>query len=276
MESKIEKLLIGEALKTEELKGEKFSKFWGLPILSSDAISSVAYAAEEILIAFIFVLGIRSYQNLLYVSLCIVFLLFLIVFSYRQTIDNYPLGGGSYIVSKDNLGTIPSLTAASALSIDYILTVAVSVSAGTAAIYSAFPSLYQYKVIIAIFLVLLLTLGNLRGIKDSAKLFGLPAYFFIAIIGSMIVTGIVKHAMGIPPAPGQEIPPQIENISFFLFLKAFASGCSALTGIEAVSDGIPNFQEPSQKNAKTVLMLLGGIVLFIFGGISYLANIYHP
>jgi len=276
MESKIEKLLIGEALKTEELKGEKFSIFWGLPILSSDAISSVAYAGEEILIIFMGILGMASYKYMLYVAMCIVLLLFLIVFSYRQTIDNYPLGGGSYIVSKDNLGTIPSLTAASALSIDYILTVAVSVSAGTAAITSAFGALYKYRVIVAVIIVLLLTIGNLRGIKDSAKLFGLPAYFFIAIIGSMIITGIVKHALGISLVSNAPVPNQLEDISILLFLRAFAAGCSALTGIEAVSDGIPNFKEPSQKNAKKVLMLLGGIVLFIFGGICYLANISQP
>ncbi len=276
MESKLEKLLIGEPLKTEDLKGEKFSVFWGLPILSSDAISSVAYAGEEILWVLVPFLGMAAYKNMLHVSLCIVLLLFLLVFSYRQTIDNYPNGGGSYIVSKDNLGTVPSLTAAASLSIDYVLTVAVSVSAGTAAITSAYEPLLKHKVIIAVFIVVLLTLGNLRGIKDASKLFGIPAYLFILIIGSMIITGIVKHAMGISPAsPAPVVPPQVKDLTVFMFLKAFSGGCTALTGVEAVSDGIPNFKEPSQKNAKKVLMLLAGIVLFIFGGISYLATIYH-
>lgn len=275
MESKIEKLLIGEPLKTEELKGEKFSVFWGLPILSSDAISSVAYAGDEILYVLVFTIGMAAYKNMLYVVMCIVFLLFLLVFSYRQTIDNYPQGGGSYIVSKDNLGTLPSLTAAASLSIDYVLTVAVSVSAGTAAITSAFPSLLEFTVPIAIIIVFILTIGNLRGIKDSSRLFGIPAYMFILIMGSLIVTGIVKHALGMVPSHIPVVPPATEGLSVFLFLKAFSGGCTALTGIEAVSDGIPNFKEPSQKNAKKVLMLLATIVLFIFGGISYLSTIYH-
>lgn len=282
MQSKIEKMLIGEPLKTEELSHEKFNVFWGLPILSSDAISSVAYAGEAILIALIPILGGASYKYMVYVSLIIVLLLFMLVFSYRQTIDSYPNGGGSYIVAKDNLGTIPGLTAGAALSIDYVLTVAVSISSGTAAITSAFPSLFPYRVIICLVLILFMTIGNLRGLKDSSKMFGIPTYLFILTIAVMIITGIVKNALGIPPStdkiPGMTavLNQQMGTVSIVLLLKAFASGCTALTGVEAVSNGIPNFKAPSQKHAKTVLMLLGGVVLFMFGGISFLAKMYLP
>lgn len=276
MFAKLRKLLIGETLSSDQLSHEKFSVFWGLPILSSDAISSVAYAGEEILWVLIGVVGLMSYQYMVYAALCIVLLLFLLVFSYRQTIDNYPQGGGSYIVAKDNLGTIPSLTAASALSIDYILTVAVSTSAGTAAITSAIPSLLKYKVLITLIIILLLTIGNLRGIKDSSKLFGIPAYLFIVSIAVMILTGIVRYyVFGYHPQPIIPIPQAVGDITFFLFIRAFASGCTALTGVEAVSDGIPNFKNPAQKNAKIVLGLLAGVVLFIFGGLSYLSTLYH-
>lgn len=273
---KLGKLLFGKSLKTEDLKNQKFNIFWGLPILSSDAISSVAYAGEEILWVLVPILGLMSYKYMFYAAICIVFLMFLLFFSYRQTIDSYPNGGGSYIVAKDNLGVIPGLTAGAALSIDYILTVAVSTSAGTAAITSAVPSLLKYKVLITASLIILMTVGNLRGIRESSRIFGIPTYLFIISVGIMIVTGIVKiYVLGYNPHPIYKIPEATGDIGIFLFLKAFASGCTALTGIEAVSNGIPNFREPSQKNAKIVLGLLATVVLLIFGGLSYLSTLYH-
>lgn len=278
MFSKLRRLLIGETLTSDQLSHEKFNVLWGLPILSSDAISSVAYAGEEILWVLIPVLGMMSYKYMFYAALCIVFLLFLLVFSYRQTIDNYPHGGGSYIVSKDNLGTIPSLTAAASLSIDYILTVAVSTSAGTAAITSAIPELLPYRVLITVLIIVLLSIGNLRGIKDSSRMFGVPTYLFILTVGIMIVTGILRYYLfGYRPSPIVPIQAKqtMGNITALLFLRAFASGCTALTGVEAVSDGIPNFKAPAQKHAKIVLGLLAGTVLFIFGGLSYLSTLYH-
>ncbi|MBU3092410.1 APC family permease [Clostridium sp. CF011] len=277
MFSKLRELLIGKTLKTEELEGEKLNVFWGLPILSSDAVSSVAYAGEEILIVLISVIGIIAYRYMFYAALCIVVLLFILVFSYRQTIDSYPCGGGSYIVAKDNLGTIPGLTAGAALSIDYVLTVAVSICAGTAAITSAMPSLLPLKVAIALAMLFFITIGNLRGVKESSKLFGVPTYLFIVSCVVLIVTGIVKHYIfGYSPAPMYSVPQAAGDITLFLFLKAFASGCTALSGVEAVSNGIPNFKAPSQKNAKAVLSLLAFLVLFIFGGLSFLAIIYRP
>ncbi|MBU3099929.1 MULTISPECIES: APC family permease [Clostridium] len=276
MFSKIREILIGKTLKTEELEGEKLNVLWGLPILSSDAVSSVAYAGEEILIVLIGVMGSMAYRYMFYAALCIVLLLLILVFSYMQTIDSYPSGGGSYIVAKDNLGVTPGLTAGAALTVGYVLTVAVSISAGTAAITSAMPFLYKYKVAIALIMLLIITIGNLRGTKESSKLFGVPTYIFIGSCVVLIVTGLVRHyVFGYSPQPLFSMPRQVGDITLFLFLRAFASGCSGLTGVEAVSNGIPNFQEPSQKNAKTVLVLLGGLVFFIFVGLSFLATIYH-
>lgn len=276
MFSKMRRLLIGETLPTKNLKSEKFNIFWGLPVLSSDAISSVAYAGEEILWVLVPAIGLLSYKYMFYAALCIVTLLFILVFSYRQTIDNYPCGGGSYIVAKDNLGTVPGLIAGASLSIDYVLTVAVSITAGTAAITSAFPALYKYKVIITLAIIIFMTIGNLRGIRDSSKLFGIPTYLFIISIAIMIVSGLFKfYILGYTPVPIKNVPNYTGEVGLFLFLRAFASGCTALTGVEAVSNGIPNFREPAQKNAKAVLALLALVVLFIFGGISYLATIYH-
>ena len=277
MFSKLRELLIGKTLKTEELEGEKLNVFWGLPILSSDAVSSVAYAGEEILIVLIGVIGFMAYKYMFYAALCIVVLLCILVFSYRQTIDSYPSGGGSYIVAKDNLGTIPGLTAGASLTIDYILTVAVSICAGTAALTSAVPSLLQHKVAIALIMLVMITIGNLRGVKESSKLFGVPTYLFISSCVILIVTGIVRHFIfGYSPAPLYPLPQAIGDITLFLFLRAFASGCTALSGVEAVSNGIPNFKEPSQKTAKSVLGLLAFLVFFIFGGLSFLSTIYHP
>jgi amino acid transporter len=205
-----------------------------------------------------------------------VFLLFLLIFSYRQTIDAYPNGGGSYIVAKDNLGTIPGLIAGVSLSIGYVVTVAVSTCAGTAAIASAFPAVLHYKAIITILFIILMTIGNLRGVKESSRIFGVPTYLFIICILMTIIIGIAKVKLwGFTPIEELPIPQATGDITLFLFLRAFASGCTALTGIEAVSNGIPSFVEPSQKHAKIVLELLGLLVLLIFGGLSYLTTMYH-
>ena len=273
---KVSRLLLGRALRNDQLAEEKFTTFWGLPILSSDPISSVAYASEEILYVLIPVIGLLAYTQMFHIALAIVALLFILVFSYRQTIDAYPCGGGSYIVAHDNLGEIPGLTAAATLSIDYILTVAVSVAAGTAAITSAIPELLVHRVPIALFFILILTMGNLRGIKDSSRMFGLPTYAFIISMLIMIVYGIYKvHVGGFIPQTVPQMPVVAGEITFFLILRAFAAGCTALTGVEAVSNAIPNFKQPCQTKAKSVLAWLSLIVLVIFGGTSYLATLYH-
>lgn len=276
---KIKRKVIGEPLKSSQIKHEKFSIFRGLPILSSDAISSVAYACEEILIVLIPVMGILSYKYLIYVTAAIIALLCILIFSYRQTIDSYPKGGGSYIVSRENLGVTPSLLAGASLTTDYILTVAVSSTAGVAAITSAFPALLEFRVPLTLLIITIMTIGNLRGVRESAKLFSVPTYFFLFITLLMIAVGIGKYLIyGYSPVETAQIV-QMENtigdMTLFLFLRAFAAGCTALTGIEAVSDGVANFKAPATKNAKRVLSLLFLIVVVIFGGVSYLSTIYH-
>ena len=277
MRKKLKSLLIGHAIKSADSESEKYNVLWGLPILSSDALSSVAYASEEILIVLLPVLGAASYGPMMGIAGAIVCLLFILVLSYRQTIDCYPLGGGSYSVASDNLGRIPGLIAAASLSIDYILTVAVSGTAGTAAITSAFPELLPYQVQITLLLIFFVMLGNLRGIRESSHLFGIPTYLFIAAVFSMIIAGFVRVFVfrQVPQINTAAVKTQAETVSVFLVLHAFSSGCTALTGVEAVSNGVPNFREPSRKHAKTVLGLLAVLVLIIFGGVSELASLYH-
>lgn len=277
MLKKLKSFLIGNALKSSDSENEKFNVLWGLPILSSDAISSVTYACEEILIVLLPALGAASYGPLMGIAVAIGTLLLILVLSYRQTIDCYPSGGGSYSVASDNLGRIPGLVAAASLSVDYILTVAVSATAGTAAITSAFPQLLPYHVGIAIFLIAFLTLGNLRGIRESSKLFGVPTYLFIFAILSMIVTGFIKAFVfhDIPPAGAPAVVQQTKDISIFLILHAFSSGCTALTGVEAVSNGVASFKHPARKHAKQVLDRLAVVVFAVFIGVCGLASVYH-
>lgn len=272
----LKKFLIGKPLKNEDLGDEKLNIFWGLPILASDAISSVAYAGEEILIVLIAVCGILSYKYMFLTALAIGILLLLLVFSYRQTIDCYPSGGGAYIVAKDNLGITPGLFAGASLVIDYILTVAVSASAGTAALISMLPILIDFRVEITVAIIIIMTIGNLRGVKESSRMFGIPTYLFLISMFAMIIVGTIKVAVfHIVPVATVAIPDATGSLTIILALKAFAAGCTALTGVEAVSNSIPNFKEPAQKNAKIILMLLAVLVLSIFGGTSYLATMYH-
>lgn len=269
-------LLIGEPLANEQRAKEKYNIPFGLAIMASDAVSSVAYAAEEILYVLIAVIGLLSYQWLQWISLMIIALLFILTVSYIQIIKAYPHGGGAYIVAKENIGVIQGLVAGAALLIDYILTVAVSASAGIAAITSAFPNLSRHKVSLVILLITVLTILNLRGISESSKIFSIPTYLFIVSMLFMIVYGLIKYSIYGAPAP--MISRQIAitgDLSLFLILRAFSSGCSALTGLEAVSNSVPNFKEPSQRNAKIVMVLLGFLILFIFGGTSVLARFYR-
>jgi amino acid transporter len=273
----LKRFLLGKPLASEALKDEKYSVFWGLPILSSDAISSVAYATEEILLVLVPVVGLMAFQPLSLISGTIVLLLAILTFSYRQTIDSYPCGGGAYIVVSDNLGIYAGVIAGASLALDYILTAAVSISAGTAAITSAFPSMFQFRVEICLVILLLLYLGNLRGIRESAKIFGIPTYMFIISVLVLIVMGIMKtKVFGVVPTEPRVLPTSsVEPISLMLILTAFSSGCTALTGVEAVSNAVPNFKEPATKHARIVLLLLSFLVFLLFCGISVLANIYH-
>ncbi|KRU24317.1 APC family permease [Clostridium botulinum] len=269
-------ILIGQPLPNEKSSHERYNVPFGLAIMASDAVSSVSYAAEEILGVLIAVIGLASYKWLGWVSLMIIILLLILTVSYIQIIHAYPHGGGAYVVAKENINLKSGLIAASALLVDYILTVAVSSSAGVAAIISAFPSLGRHKIILAVSIIIILTILNLRGVSESAKIFSLPAYLFILSMIFMIIYGLIKYSMYGAPEP--MVHSQIKatgELSVFLILKAFSSGCSALTGLEAVSNSVPNFKEPSQKNAKTVMILLSCLILFIFGGTSILARFYR-
>ena len=273
MFTRLKTIFIGKPLKNEAIGDQKYSVLFGLPILSSDAISSVAYASEEILLV-LAVVGALAYEQLAYVSGAIILLLLIVTFSYLQTIPAYPNGGGSFVVATDNLGTLPGLIAGASLSVDYILTVAVSISSGTAAITSAVPALLPYTVPICLGILLLLTLGNLRGIREASRIFSIPTYTFIALMLVTIIVGIVRFvAFGAPPAA--HTLHARENLTPILLLSAFSNGCAALTGVEAVSNSVPNFKEPQIKNAKRVLLLLSLFVLLLFGGVSILANLYH-
>lgn len=273
----LKKFIIGKRLSSSQIKHEKFSIIFGLAILASDAVSSVAYAVEAILLVLVPALSMHAYGVLLMISGSIIALLGLLVFSYRQTINEYPSGGGAYVVATDNLGQIPGLFAGASLSVDYILTVSTSTAAGTDAITSAFPVLYPFRVAISLMFIVLITVINLRGLKESSRIFSIPTYIFILSTISLIATGIIKYMLYGAPT---EIPQALISIpagpiTMFLLLKAFSAGCTALTGVEAVSNSVPNFKEPTRKNANIVLGLLALMALIIFGGISVLATIYH-
>lgn len=275
----VKKAILGKSLRTDEIKHERLSRLWGLPILASDAISSVAYAVEEILLVLVPLLGFAAFGYVPGVVAAIILLLLILVFSYSQIISHYPNGGGAYIVSKENLGEMPALLSGAALIIDYILTVAVSISASTMAIVAAVPSLNPYRVEISVSCILLITIVNLRGMRESSKIFGIPTYAFIFAMVVMIITGLFRWFSGtLAPITytadqlASVLPQQLyQGVLILLVLRAFSSGCSALTGVEAVSNAVPAFRNPSQTNARHVLYMLGGIIIVIFGGTTFLA-----
>ena len=270
--------LLGAPLATRDLVHERLTKIKALAVLSSDALSSVAYGPEQILAVFVGAgLGAATGRYDLFIMGAIAIVLVSVVLSYRQTIKAYPHGGGSYIVAKDNLGIYPGLIAAAALMTDYILTVAVSISSGIGALVSAFPGLGTYVVPLCLLCVLLIVLGNLRGIRESGSIFAAPTYLFIAAMFLTIGFSAWKLLSGqctngscaaLPHvAPNYSLEAVTGTASIFLILQAFASGSSALTGIEAVSDGVPAFKKPEWRNARTTLMWMGGILLAMFVGI---------
>ncbi len=282
----IRRLLIGSPIPSSRALHERLVKLLALPVFASDAISSVAYATEEILLALVLVgTALVTGTNIsIYLCIAIVVLLVIVATSYRQTIFSYPSGGGAYIVAKDNLGTIPGLTAGSALMIDYVLTVSVSVSAGVAAILSFVPDYQPYRVAIAIAVVGLIALANMRGVRESGMLFATPTYAFIGsaliLIGTGIFRIITHPEFAIPAPPPATIPEPTHagatGILFaFFILRAFSSGCSAMTGTEAVSNGIPAFRPPESKNAATTLVWMAVILGTLFLGITYIAWKVH-
>jgi amino acid transporter len=274
MLSAIKRFLIGRPLKSTELGHQKLNIFKALAVLSSDALSSVAYGTEQILIVLATV-GVIAYWYSVPIAVGVLFLLAALILSYRQIIFSYPHGGGAYVVSKENLGVNAGLIAGGSLLVDYILTVAVSVSAGTDAITSAFPSLHPHTVLIACILVVCITLLNLRGITESATILAYPVYLFVFALFVLCGAGIYKILTGsVPAVMHTNIGTPVAGISLFLLLRAFASGCSALTGVEAISNAIPNFKEPAPQNAAKTLILMGSLLALLFSGITFLAYYY--
>ncbi|MDZ8052265.1 MAG: APC family permease [Aulosira sp. ZfuVER01] len=269
----IKQFLLGKSLPSSAHSEERLSNAAALAVLSSDALSSVAYATEEILLVLV-AAGSGALGLSLPIAIAIIILLGIVVLSYRQTIRAYPKGGGSYIVARENLGIYPGLVAGGSLMIDYILTVTVSISAGTAALTSAIPALRPFTVSLCLIFIFLLMLANLRGVKESGRIFMIPTYAFIASIFVLIGIGLFKHATGEVVAAYPPIPVQ-EGLSLFFILRAFSAGCTALTGVEAISDGVLAFKEPEWKNARLTLLYLGVILGLMFIGITYLSNMYH-
>ncbi len=270
---RLKRILLGEPLSNQMASHERIPKWKALAVLSSDALSSVAYATEEILIP-LAAFGVAAIAWSIPIAIAIALLLCILTASYRQTIDAYPNGGGAYIVAKENLGTTAGLIAGASLLIDYVLTVAVSTAAGVENLVAAVPYLATHKEIIGIAIIFLISVFNLRGVKESASIFALPTYLFIFSFLALIMTGIGKVLTGqiLPVAPiVHSVYPAVPLI---LILRAFSSGCSALTGIEAISNGIPIFQVPAPRNAKITLVWMALTLGVLFLSITFLTKVY--
>lgn len=267
--------LIGRPLATADAPHQAIGKLVGLAVFSSDALSSVAYATQEMLVV-LAVAGVAAFGISIPLSLAIVGLLFILTLSYEQTIHAYPGGGGAYIVARDNLGELPAQTAGAALLTDYILTVAVSVSSGVAQMVSAFPGLSPYRVWIAVGFVLFIMLINLRGVKESGTTFAFPTYFFLAMMVLTLGAGLYRYATGtlgmVVDPPALEIEQTTLAVTLFLVLRAFASGTTALTGVEAISNGIPAFKEPRSRNAGATLVWMSLILGSMLLGVTFLSH----
>ena len=272
------RLLVGRAVSSGKLEHTLLPKVLALPVFSSDALSSVAYASEEIL-RVLLIASVGTAWLVGPIAGAISVLLAIVVLSYRQTVKAYPNGGGAYIVSRENLGQTPGLIAASALLVDYMMTVVVSTVAGVVAIISAIPSLSPYRVELSVMFVILVTLANLRGVKEAGTFFAVPTYGFILCIVALILVGFAKCTTGCPVAvlppdihPEADLATGIAAISVFTILRAFSSGATALTGVEAISNGVPAFRRPQAKNAARTLALMGVISVTMFMGISFLTT----
>jgi amino acid transporter len=267
LSNRLRHTIVGDPLASSQVAHERLTKLKALAVLSSDALSSVAYATEQILLVLL-AAGAVAYGYSLPIMGAILALLAIVVISYRQTIRAYPRGGGSYIVASDNLGPLAGLIAGCALMTSYTLTVAVSVASGVDAVISAAPSVGAYRVQLCLLFIVLLTLGNLRGIRESGSIFALPTYLFILGIAAMVITIMVRLATGSLHSAQPQIEHATQTLSIFLILRAFASGATALTGVEAISDGVPAFQPPEWRNARRTLEWMGVILGLMFLGIT--------
>jgi amino acid transporter len=271
----LKRLLLGTVLPSSQAVHERLTKVTGLAVLSSDALSSVAYATDAML-AVLVPAGMLAVGATKPLAFLIAALLVIVTFSYRQTIHAYPQGGGAYIVAKDNLGVMPGLAAATALLIDYVLTVSVSVAAGVAAVVSAAPGVSQFRVALSVVFIAIIAWGNLRGVRDSGRMFAIPTYVFIVSVGVLLVVAAGRAVLGgFPVAPPLPQTGVIAGVGLFVLLHAFANGCTAMTGVEAISNGIPAFEPPEADNAAKTLVIMTAILLTMFLGISVLAAALH-
>jgi amino acid transporter len=270
-------LVVGKPLRTTEERAEQIGPAQGIPIFGLDGLSSAAYGPEAAL-SLLIPLGLVGVRYLIPVSAAIITLLAIVYFSYRQTIAAYPTGGGSYTVARFNLGASASLLAAAALLADYILTAAVGISAGVGALISAVPSLLPHTVSICVGILIIITIVNLRGVREAGLVFAIPTYLFLGTLLITIIAGVLRvvlsHGHPAPIAPLPPPPPITEAVSYWLLLKVFASGCTALTGVEAVSNGVRAFREPAVKNAQRSLSVIMGLLAVLLAGISYLVKVY--
>ncbi len=273
--TRLKEILIGKSLPTSASSHERLNNFAALAVLSSDALSSVAYATEEILKVLVLTGSAAVLGGSIWVALAIALLLLIITLSYQQTIRAYPNGGGAYIVAHENLGVYPGLVAGASLMIDYVLTVTVSIASGVDALNSAVPQLLQFKVPLCLAFIFLIMLANMRGLRESGKIFMIPTYAFILSVFILIVGGFYHQLTGqIHPNP-PALKAAVEPLGVFLILRAFSQGCTALTGVEAISNGVPAFKPPEWKNARTTMLFMGLILGSMFLGITHLANIYQ-
>ena len=268
-------LVVGKPISTSDERAEQIGPTQGIPIFGLDALSSAAYGPEAAL-SLLMPLGLLGVHYIVPVSAAIITLLVIVYFSYRQTIAAYPSGGGSYTVARFNLGAPAGLLAAAALLADYILTAAVGISAGVGALVSAVPSLLPHTVSLCVGILIVITILNLRGVREAGTAFAIPTYLFVGTILITIVGGIVRVLLsGGHPTPSVALPvppPVTAAVSYWLLLKVFASGCTALTGVEAVSNGVKAFREPTVKNAQRTLTVIIFLLAVMLAGISYLVR----
>jgi amino acid transporter len=273
--SKIRSWLIGRPLPTGDAAQQAIGKRIGLAVFASDALSSTAYATQEILVI-LAAAGSMAFGYAFPISVAIVALLAIVTISYEQTIHAYPGGGGAYTVSRDNISQFAAQVASAALLTDYLLTVSVSVSAGLAQVVSAFPALNDYRVLLAVAMVMLIMLINLRGVKESGFIFAIPTYFFLVMLALTVITGFVQYLSGnlgiVVDPPAYEVE-NTQAITLFLLLHAFSSGTTALTGVEAISNGITAFKEPRSRNAGQTLIWMASILAILFLSITFLSGV---
>jgi amino acid transporter len=275
MSASLKRVVLGRAIATRKLEHQLLPKYLALPVFASDPLSSNAYATEEMMLVLV-AAGAGALAYRIPLALAIAAVLMIVIVSYRQTVRAYPSGGGSYIVARENLGTVPGLIAAAAVLADYVLTVAVSVVAGVLAITSAVPGLAEHKVILSIGFVVLLTLANLRGVKEAGTLFALPTYGFVAMVYAMLATGFVRCLAGCPEASTADLHLEATaGLTLFLVLRAFSSGSTALTGVEAIADGVQAFRRPQSRNAAATLAAMGFMTVTMFLGITVLSVLLH-